>query len=158
MSEQMLRIKVSDSDMWLVEIKPGETKIEVNGTAEAAYLRAGLTVRFEGEIDKKGNLQAEVSELELFTPQGKNGLGLFVDDSPTAKPVPKAPPGKYDVRTRSSNSRITKSPSPPVRRRFLEPLPRSRRSRSSPTTSATSTRETRSRSPDITCPPTRRLP
>jgi len=98
-SDQMLRIKVSDSEIWLVEVKP-ETKIEVTGTAEPGFLRSGLHVRFEGEIDKKGNLQADIDELEIFTPQGKNGLGLFSDSSLTAKPIAKAPPGKYQIRAK----------------------------------------------------------
>ena len=66
--------------------------------AEPGYLRSGLHIRFDGEMDKKGNLQADITEVELFTPQGKNGLGLFADKSPTAKPISKAPPGKYDIR------------------------------------------------------------
>ncbi|HEX4145594.1 MAG TPA: hypothetical protein VHY91_18960 [Pirellulales bacterium] len=98
-SEQELRLKVSDSEIWLVEIKP-ETKVEVTGTAESAFLRPGLHVRFDGEIDKKGNLQADIGELEIFTPQGKNGLGLFADNSPTAKPIAKAAPGKYQIRAK----------------------------------------------------------
>jgi hypothetical protein len=59
-----------------------------------------LHIRFDGEMDKKGNLQADITEVELFTPQGKNGLGLFADKSPTAKPIAKAPPGKYDIRAK----------------------------------------------------------
>lgn len=98
--EPMLRIKVSETELWVIQIKPDQTKIEVTGTAEPAYLRSGLTVRFSGEIDKKGTLQADVDELQLFTPQGKNGLGLFVDDSPTAKPIGKLAPGKYEIRAK----------------------------------------------------------
>ena len=97
-SDQVLKIKVSDSDTWLVEFKPGQSKIEVTGTAEAGFLRPTLTVRFEGEIDKKGYLQSEITELEIFTPQGKNALGLFANDGPTAKPIGKAAPGKYQIR------------------------------------------------------------
>jgi hypothetical protein len=98
-SEQEVRIKVSDSEIWMVEVKP-DSKVEVTGTAEPAYLRSGLHVRFEGEMDKKGNLQADIDELEIFTPQGKNGLGLFTDSSPTAKPIAKAAPGKYQIRAK----------------------------------------------------------
>jgi hypothetical protein len=99
-SEQALRIKVSDTESWLVEIKPEQTKIVITGTAEPAFLRTGLHVRFEGEIDEKRNLQADITELEVFTPQGKNGLGLFSDNSPTAKPIGKAAAGKYQIRAK----------------------------------------------------------
>ena len=99
-SDQALRIKVSDSESWLVELKP-EAKVVVTGTAEPAFLRSGLHVRFDGAIDEKRNLQADIDELEIFTPQGKNGLGLFADSSPTAKPIAKAGAGKYEIRAQS---------------------------------------------------------
>jgi hypothetical protein len=102
-SDQALRIKVSDTESWLVEIKPEQTKIVVTGTAEPAFLRTGLHVRFDGEIDEKRNLQADIDELEIFTPQGKNGLGLFSDNSPTAKPISKAAAGKYQIRAKVVN-------------------------------------------------------
>ena len=59
-----------------------------------------MTVRFDGEIDKKGNLQAEIKELEIFTPQGKNALGLFSDKSAAARPVGKPAPGPYEIRAK----------------------------------------------------------
>jgi hypothetical protein len=103
-SDQALRVKCSDSESWLVNIQPGETKVEVTGTAEPGYLRSGMHVRFTGEIDDKGDLQSEITELEVFTPQGKNALGLFdpKDKSPSAKPVRKPTAGTYEIRAKLS--------------------------------------------------------
>ena len=142
-SDQVLKIKVSDSDTWLVEFKPGQSKVEVTGTAEPAFLRNGLTVRFGGEIDKKGYLQEPISELEIFTPQGKNALGLFADKSPMAKPIGKPAPAPTRFAARSPASRSTKSRSSPAARKSLARWPKMSRSRSLPRTSIMSTRETR---------------
>ena len=101
-SDDGVRVKVSDTDTWLVQIRPGETKLEVSGTAEPGYLRNGMHVRLSGEIDGKGNLQSEIESLAVFTPQGKNALGLFdeKDTSSTAKPVKKFAPGSYQIRAK----------------------------------------------------------
>ena len=85
------------TDAWWIQIVPG-TKLHVTGTAEVGYLRQGLTVRFAGEFDKKGALQGDIKEIEVFTPQGKNGLGIFLD-SGADKPVRSAAAGAiYDIR------------------------------------------------------------
>ncbi|HTU24176.1 MAG TPA: hypothetical protein VMF30_02190 [Pirellulales bacterium] len=98
-SDQLLKIKITETESWLIKVED-HTKIDVTGTAEPGFLHNGLHVRFDGEIDKKGNLQAEISELEIFTPEGKNAMGLFADKGPTAKPVGKAGPGKYEIRAK----------------------------------------------------------
>ncbi len=85
-----------NSEMWWIQLS-GETKLRVEGTAEISYLRGGLAVRFTGEFDKKGALQEDIKELEIFTPQGKNGLGFF-SDSNSEKPVRNAAPGSYEIR------------------------------------------------------------
>jgi hypothetical protein len=99
-SGEGVQLKVSDTEGWLVEIRPGETKIEVTGTAEPTYLRSGMHVRFVGEIDAKGNLEGDISEIEVFTPRGKNDLGLFNenDKGSLAKPLRKFAAGKYQIR------------------------------------------------------------
>jgi hypothetical protein len=101
-SDDIVRVKVSDSDTWLVKINPGETKLEITGTAEPGYLHKDLHVRLTGEIDGKGTLQSEIESLEIFTPQNKNALGLFdeKDKSASAKPVKKPGPGTYQIRAK----------------------------------------------------------
>ena len=101
-SDEGVRVKVSDSDTWDVKINPGETKLEITGTAEPGYLHKDIHVRLTGEIDAKGNLQNEIESLEVFTPQNKNSLGLFdeKDKSATAKPVKKPGAGTYQIRAK----------------------------------------------------------
>jgi hypothetical protein len=90
-------MKTAKSETWNIQLKPG-AKVLVDGNAETNYLRPGLNIRLTGEIDKKGALQAEVTELEIFTPQGKTGNGFFADGAPDAKPVRNAAAGSYEIR------------------------------------------------------------
>ena len=91
-----IQFEADKGGIWWIQLS-GDTKLRVEGTAETSYLRGGLAVRFTGEFDKKGALSEEIKEIEIFTPQGKNGLGLFPDADST-KPVRNAPAGSYDIR------------------------------------------------------------
>jgi hypothetical protein len=93
-----IQFETAKSETWLIQLG-GETKLHVEGTAELSYLRGGLAVRFTGEFDKKGALKDDIKEIEIFTPQGKNGLGLFADAS-ADKPVRNAAPGSYEIRAK----------------------------------------------------------
>ena len=95
-SDSEIQIETTkNSEIWLIQLVGGETKLRVEGTAEPSYLRGGLTVKFTGEFDKKGALSEDIKELEIFTPQGKNDLGLFAGGS--EKPVRNASPGSYEI-------------------------------------------------------------
>ena len=95
-SDGKIQFETAKNEMWLIQLS-GETKLRVEGTAELSYLRGGLAVRFTGEFDKKGALSEDIKEIEIFTPQGKNGLGLF-SDANSDKPVRNAPAGSYEIR------------------------------------------------------------
>ena len=73
-AESRLEIETEKDGTWLVDI-PSTTKVQVIGSAELAYLRPGMAVRFSGDIDKKGAVHSKIKELEVFLPQGKNGAG-----------------------------------------------------------------------------------
>jgi len=99
-SATMVSIKTGADQVWLVRVDP-KAKVQVEGTAEAGYLHAGLNVRFSGEIDKKGALQSDITQLEIFTPQDKRSIGLFpAGGGPDAKPVRVVAAGKYEIRAR----------------------------------------------------------
>jgi|GEM_PF-2153656 len=95
----MLKMK-TDNAVWVVSIGRGQSKVQVEGTAEPDYLRAGLPVKFVGEIaDAKGALKGEIAELEIFSPQGKTAIGLFNKGGDAgAKPVKTFGPGEYEIR------------------------------------------------------------
>ena len=95
-----VQIKNAKSETWNLAVSPDST-VSVTGTAAPEYLKAGLTVKFTAEIDGTGAMQGEIEELEIFTPAGKNSLGLFAtgggDD---AKPVKKLEAGTYDIKAK----------------------------------------------------------
>lgn len=95
----MVSLKSANDHIWLVRVDP-KTKLQVDGTAEAGYLHSGLNVKFSGEIDKKGVLQSEIKQIEIFTPQDKRSIGLFAEGAQDAKPVRNAPPGRYEIKAR----------------------------------------------------------
>lgn len=98
-ASSMVSIKGANDHAWLVRVDP-KTKVQVEGTAEAGYLHAGLTVKFSGEIDKKGVLQSEIKQLEIYTPRDKREIGIFAEGAQDAKPVRNAPPGRYDIKAK----------------------------------------------------------
>ena len=54
---------------WLVKMPREPAGIHVCGTARPTYLQPGLMVRFSGQFDSKGNPQAPIEKLEVFTPK-----------------------------------------------------------------------------------------
>jgi hypothetical protein len=91
----------SRSEPWAVQVVPGQSKVIVEGTAEPSFLRSGVNIQFDGEIDAKGSLQGEIKELEIYSPQGKSDAGLFPQGAEEgAKPIAKMIPGSYTVKGR----------------------------------------------------------
>jgi hypothetical protein len=93
----LLRIRDSKMDLWLLKILP-ETTISVTGTAKADYLRPGLGVEFDNELNKKGQLTEPIAEINLL-PE-KTTLGLFSadEDADDARPVRNPEAGAYHIR------------------------------------------------------------
>ncbi len=54
---------------WLVKMPKEPAGIRVLGTARPTYLQPGMMVRFSGQFDSKGNPQAPIEKLEVFTPK-----------------------------------------------------------------------------------------
>ena len=64
---------------WRVGVRGA--KVQVTGTADADYLRTGMTVEFKGNLDGKGALTEKVDELKIVTPSPGESPGLFPADS-----------------------------------------------------------------------------
>jgi len=91
----------SKSEPWAVQVLPGQSKVTIEGTAEPSFLRGGVNIRFDGEVDAKGALQGEIAELEVYTPQGKTDAGLFPQGADEqAKPIAKLVAGSYTIKGR----------------------------------------------------------
>lgn len=95
-----VQIKNIKSETWNIAVSP-QSAVSVTGTALPEYLKPGLTVKFTAEVDGTGAMQGEISELEIFTPVGKNSLGLFATGgAEDAKPVKKLEAGTYEIRAK----------------------------------------------------------
>ena len=96
-----LQIRDSKTETWLLSIDP-TTKVSVLGQAEQDYLRPGMTVEFETEIDKKGQIAKPIEEVEIITSEGKPRLGLFStdEDADDGRPVRTVAAGPYRVRAK----------------------------------------------------------
>jgi hypothetical protein len=96
-----LHMMSSKSEPWSIQIAPGQSKVTIEGTAEPSYLRAGVNIRFTADVDAKGAVAGEVSELEIYSPQGKSDAGLFSPSADeNAKPIAKLTAGNYDIKGR----------------------------------------------------------
>ena len=74
----LLSIKC-EGQAFLLKIAPNYTRVQVSGTADKAYLKPGVLVRFEGEFDKKGQAKAPLEELCVVTPSETNQPGIHAD-------------------------------------------------------------------------------
>ncbi len=97
-------LQIRDSknmDVWILQILPATT-VSVSGEAEVDYLRPGLTIQFENELDKKGQLINPIAEIELLP--DKSALGLFAadDDGADSRPIRNPEPGAYRIRGKLS--------------------------------------------------------
>jgi len=66
----------AQEQLYMVKVDPKHTSIVVQGTADASYLRPGVFVRFETELDKKGAGTADVTAFELYTPKEEFEVGI----------------------------------------------------------------------------------
>ena len=91
---------VLDGKPWLLQFDP-RIKVSVSGSATGDGLAAGMFVKFHAEVDKKGKISDEISDLEIFTPSDKNPLGATVAgnafDTSGPKKGPAATPTSYDI-------------------------------------------------------------
>jgi len=89
-----LQVKGKDA-AYIVSVIP-QSKVNYIGTAEQDFLKSGLYVSLIGDIDEDGKLQADVAELEIFTPHANTGVGVFNPGSDAeAKPILKPAAGNY---------------------------------------------------------------
>jgi hypothetical protein len=94
-----IRIHDSKNEVWMLTLDP-HTRITVEGEAQPDCLGPGTFVRFKAEFDKRGQIKEPVSEMEIFSAQGKGALGVFTaGDNPTPlKPGRNPTAGSYEVR------------------------------------------------------------
>jgi hypothetical protein len=94
-----LQIRDSKKEAWILKILP-ETRLTVAGEAQLDYLRPGLSIQVEGELDKDFLLTKPIETIELVNSTGRPALGLFRPDvkGPDARPERNPGPGTYRIR------------------------------------------------------------
>jgi hypothetical protein len=96
-----IQMETTRGAKWVIQVLPQQSQVKITGTADPAFLHPGLHIKFSGDIDDKGVLQSELKELEIFSPAGKNNIGIFPTGSDEkSKPVPRPGAGSYDIRGR----------------------------------------------------------
>src|SRR4029077_4241330 len=81
-----LGMDVTDMNGSEWKVAPEKTcKIEVKGTADPSFLKPGLMIRFNADVDKKGRATAPVNELEIVSPQTAMQHDKERGDEPGAK-------------------------------------------------------------------------
>ncbi|MCH8923578.1 MAG: hypothetical protein IIA67_10580, partial [Planctomycetes bacterium] len=77
------------NEKWIIQTNTREfrikAKVTVEGTAVIEALRRGTYVRFTADVDKRGNIQGELAELEIFTPSESAKPGLYSNDGGEAR-------------------------------------------------------------------------
>ena len=72
------------NEKWIVQVNTPRfnirAKVTVEGTAVIEALRPGVYVRFTADVDKRGNVQGEVTELEVFSPSESSKPGMYRND------------------------------------------------------------------------------
>lgn len=64
---------------YVARIDPEHTTFVVKGTADVAFLRPGLWIRFQAALDAKGVAAEPLSQITVFTPRGAFSVGIAAD-------------------------------------------------------------------------------
>ncbi len=75
-ANQIVMTTKNDSKTWTVYSEP-ETMARVTGQAKADFLKPGLIVKFEAELDGQNGAKDKISELSILTLSKENPLGVF---------------------------------------------------------------------------------
>lgn len=97
-----LRIKDKSGQELNVLLDPTSSTLRYEGTADAKILSPGMMIRFSGAFDAKGNLQSDLTELELFRP--KVGGRMMQDE------LISQTPGLYPLEEKKNTSENNKGP------------------------------------------------
>ncbi len=72
----MIAVVDDNNQPWRVAVPVG-AKISVTGTVTFDFLRSGLFVEFQAELNDRGEIQAKIDELTIVTISRERPIGLF---------------------------------------------------------------------------------
>jgi hypothetical protein len=127
-SQNTMQISAGGTDTIYVRLMPN-TQVSVTGTAEQDYLKSGVTVEFQAEIDKAHTVKEKILRLCVVTATTDHPVGLFPpdfsipdkkdkkggkgDSADNDKPKPGGPdPGIADAPAKGRKSRAKKDADP----------------------------------------------
>ncbi len=112
-----IQISTNTNQMIYVMFGPS-TQLSVKGTAEQEYLKAGVVVEFEADVDKAHAVKDKITDLTIITPTTDRPLGLSAAEGAGENAKPLAPdPGdapakgrkKKDADSQGGDSKSSKS-------------------------------------------------
>jgi hypothetical protein len=71
-----IQMLTTSNQNWMIFVAP-DAVIHVTGTALPDFVRPGMFIRFDAELDKKGNASEKLKELTLFTPSPRDPVGIW---------------------------------------------------------------------------------
>lgn len=71
----MIAVADAEDRQWRVAV-PADAEISVTGTATADFLRSGLFVELQAELNDRGEIQGAIGELTIVTPSDDRPIGL----------------------------------------------------------------------------------
>ena len=74
----------SSNEKWIVQVNSPSfgfrAKVTVEGEAVVGALRPGVYVRFTADVDQRGNVQGDLTELVIFSPSESAKPGMYSND------------------------------------------------------------------------------
>lgn len=84
-----IQMLTTSNQNWMIFVAP-DAVIHVTGTALPDFVRPGMFIRFDAELDKKGNASEKLKELTLFTPSPRDPVGMWPEGTaPVGDAAPK---------------------------------------------------------------------
>ncbi len=71
-----IMLQTITNQRWWIHFKP-DTVVYVRGKAEADFLRPGLCIQFDAEIDRRGRSQEKITHLTITTPSVSHPMGCW---------------------------------------------------------------------------------
>ncbi|MCA9265315.1 MAG: hypothetical protein KDA60_15750 [Planctomycetales bacterium] len=72
-----LQVKDKEENVWILKVEAKPEDIVVEGTAEASWLQPGMFVRFTAQLSKKGQAEAPIEKLTVYTPRPDYVTGVI---------------------------------------------------------------------------------
>jgi hypothetical protein len=119
MQGSLIQVAAGGGENWVVQVDARPQDVVFQGTADPAFVKAGMLVEFKAKVNKRGQAAEPVTQLTIFTVREGRGVGVQADgaaakgegDLFTSKPEEEkkpAPKGKPEDPVYQVAGQITK--------------------------------------------------